>query len=52
MFATVLKIKFSKFQKKKKKPNISGLVTTTFLNTKISETEIKVTNYDKYITSL
>ena len=29
----------------------SGLVTTTVLNTKISEVENKITNHDKYITA-
>ena len=29
---------------------MSGLVTTTVLNTKISEVENKIPNYEKYVT--
>ena len=32
-------------------PDPSGLVTTTVLNTKISEVENKIPNHDKYITT-
>ena len=35
----------------KKVPDTSSLVTTTVLNTKISEAENKIPNHDKYITS-
>ena len=35
----------------KKIPDTSGLVTTTVLNTKISEVENKTPNHDKYITA-
>ena len=35
----------------KKRPDTSGLVTTTVLNTKISEVENKIPNHDKYITT-
>ena len=32
-------------------PDTSGLVTTTALNTKISEVENKIPNHGKYITT-
>ena len=32
-------------------PNLSGLVSTTVLNTKISWVENKIPNHDKYITT-
>ena len=34
-----------------KMPNLSGLVSTTVLNTKISWVENKIPNHDKYITT-
>ena len=36
----------------KKVPDTNGLVSTTALNTKISEAENKIPNHDRYITTL